>query len=167
MASINTKNIHRSNFLRGKQYGADFVYDEMQLAGEGPKGEKKAKALAGQDRMRGAMLIFPPTRALLSQFFLPKPGEGPSKEERETGHYDVLFVGELKDGRVLRASVKGDKDPGYGSTSKMIAESALCLSRDVGREETPGGVWTPGAAMGAKLIRRLEANAGLKFALEN
>jgi short subunit dehydrogenase-like uncharacterized protein len=167
MASINTKNVHRTNVLRGTMYGSDFVYDEMQFAGDGPNGEKKAKALAGEERMRGAMLLFPPTRALLRQFFLPKPGEGPSKEERESGHYDVLFVGEMKDGRTLRVSVKGDKDPGYGSTSKMIGESALCLARDVGREETPGGVWTPGAAMGEKLIARLEANAGLKFTLEN
>jgi short subunit dehydrogenase-like uncharacterized protein len=63
--------------------------------------------------------------------------------------------------------VKGDKDPGYGSTSKMIAESALSLANDVSHEETAGGVWTPGAAMGAKLIARLQANAGLRFSLEN
>ncbi len=167
MATINTKNVHRTNFLLGRAYGEGFAYDEMMLTGDGPKGEKRAKAAERAGKVQSVLMGFGPTRALLRQFALPKPGQGPSKEERETGLYDVLFVGEGADGRTLRASVKGDKDPGYGSTSKMIAESALCLARDVGRDETAGGVWTPGAALGAKLIARLEANAGLRFALEN
>jgi len=167
MAMINTKNVHRTNHLLGKAFGADFLYDEMLLTGDGPKGEKRAKTAAGASRMQNALLGFGPTRALLRTFALPKPGQGPTKEERETGFYDVLFTGEAKDGRTLRVGVKGDKDPGYGSTSKMIAESALCLARDVGRDQTAGGVWTPGAALGDKLIARLEANAGLRFALEN
>jgi short subunit dehydrogenase-like uncharacterized protein len=59
--------------------------------------------------------------------------------------------------------VKGDKDPGYGSTSKMIVESALCLLRDVRGE---GGIWTAGALMPAPLLTRLKAHAGLSFAIE-
>jgi short subunit dehydrogenase-like uncharacterized protein len=167
MASINTKNVHRTNFLRRQAYGADFVYDEMVLTGDGKKGEQRAKTAAFGASVFETLLGFAPTRALIRQVALPKPGQGPTKEQRETGYYDVLFVGELKDGRVLRASVKGDEDPGYASTSKMIAESAMCLLRDVGRDETGGGVWTPGAALGERLIARLEANAGLRFALEN
>ena len=58
---------------------------------------------------------------------LPKPGEGPTRETREAGSFDVLFIGLACDGRQVRVSVKGDRDPGYGSTSKMIAETALCL----------------------------------------
>ena len=167
MATINTKNVHRSNFLLGKAWGADFVYDEMMLTGDGAGGEKRAKAAKRNGDIQNALLNFAPTRALLRKFALPKPGEGPSKEERETGFYEVGFHGETADGRTLRASVKGNKDPGYGSTSKMISESALCLARDVGRDETAGGVWTPGAALGRKLIARLEAHAGMKFLLEN
>ena len=167
MASINTKNVHRTNFLLGHAFGADFIYDEMMLTGEGPRGEKRAKAAASFGRTQTMLLGFAPTRALLRQFALPKPGQGPSKEDRETGSYDVLFIGETKDGRRLRASVKGERDPGYGSTSKMIGESALCLAQEVGRDRVPGGVWTPGAALGATLIARLEANAGLRFMLEN
>jgi short subunit dehydrogenase-like uncharacterized protein len=167
MASINTKNVHRTNFLLGQAYGADFVYDEMVLTGDGKKGQQRAKAAAFGSSASNVLLGFAPTRALIRQFALPKPGQGPTKEQREAGFYDVLFVGEMKDGRVLRASVKGDKDPGYASTSKMIAESAMCLVRDVGRDVTPGGVWTPGAALGDKLIERLETNAGLRFSLEN
>jgi short subunit dehydrogenase-like uncharacterized protein len=91
----------------------------------------------------------------------PKPGEGPSKEERESGHYDLLFVGLAPDGRQVRIAVKGDRDPGYGSTSKMISECAVCLLRDAA--DVPGGIWTPGAAMGDRLIKRLADNAGLTF----
>jgi len=167
MAMINTKNVHRSNHLLGRRWGADFVYDEMMLTGDGEGGQKRAKAAKRQGDIQNMMLNFPPTRALLRRFALPKPGEGPSKEERETGFYEAAFHGETADGRVLRAVVKGDKDPGYGSTSKMISESALCLARDVSRDEAAGGVWTPGAALGAKLIARLETHAGMKFSLEN
>ncbi len=165
MAAINTKNVHRSNALRGWAYGRDFIYDEMQLMGDGPKGEQRARAALKQSRTQMAMLSFGPTRALLRSFFLPKPGQGPSKRERETGMYDVLYIGETADGRSLRASVKGDMDPGYGSTSKMLSEAALCLV-NTPKTDTPGGVWTPAAAMGDALVARLQARAGLTFGVE-
>ena len=95
---------------------------------------------------------------------MPKPGEGPSREEREAGHYDLLFVAIAPDGRQVRASVKGDRDPGYGSTSKMISECAICLLRDT--PDVKAGIWTPGAAMGDRLIKRLTGHAGLTFAVE-
>ncbi len=167
MAPINTKNVHRSNALTQYAYGRDFTYDEMQTMGAGPAGERRARAAMNQSRLQMGLLMFAPTRALLRRFALPKPGQGPSKHERETGLYEVLFAGETKDGRKLRAVVSGDKDPGYGSTSKMISEAALCLTRDVTRDQTGGGVWTPAAAMGSALIARLQLNAGLRFGLEN
>jgi short subunit dehydrogenase-like uncharacterized protein len=150
MASINTKNIHRSNMLMGHLYGEGFVYDEMLVTGSGDRGEAVAKAVAEDNSMANDPR---------------KPGEGPSKEERETGFYDVLMVGEHSDGRSVRISVKGDKDPGYGSTSKMIAESAVCLVKNP--DLASGGIWTPAPAMGEKLIERLEAHAGLTFAVES
>ena len=94
----------------------------------------------------------------------PKPGEGPSKEERENGLYDLLFVGLAPDGRQVRVAVSGDRDPGYGSTSKMISECAICLLRDT--PDVPAGIWTPGAAMGNRLIKRLVDHAGLTFEVE-
>lgn len=151
MAAINTKNIHRSNALMGHAYGEGFVYDEMVMTGPGEQGEHMAKAVAADDSMAKNP---------------PKPGEGPSKEERETGFYDAMFVGTTEDGGMMIAGVTGDKDPGYGSTSKMIAESALCLALDVDRAETSGGVYTPAPAMGRSLIARLTKNAGLTFTLE-
>ncbi len=116
MAAINTRNVHRSNFLLGHAYGADFVYDEMMVTGAGEKGEALANAVAA-DKSLGADDG-------------PKPGEGPSREERESGFYDVLFIGADAAGNSLRVGVKGDRDPGYGSTSKMITEAAVCLLQD-------------------------------------
>jgi len=150
MATINTKNIHRSNFLLGHAYGEDFVYDEMMLTGPGEKGEATANAVAADKSMANDPR---------------KPGEGPSKEERENGYYDVLFAGSNDKGDSLRVSVKGDKDPGYGSTSKMIAESAVCLVKNP--DAASGGIWTPASAMGSLLIERLRDNAGLTFQFED
>jgi short subunit dehydrogenase-like uncharacterized protein len=169
MAAINTKNVHRTNALSNYRYGRDFTYDEMQAMGPGDAGEKRAKAALNQSRLQMGLLSFAPTRALLRRFALPKPGQGPSQAERESGFYDVLYVGDMGegagDGRTLRAFVTGDKDPGYGSTSKMIAEAALCL-KDTPRAATPGGIWTPAAAMGETLIARLQEKAGLRFGVE-
>jgi short subunit dehydrogenase-like uncharacterized protein len=151
MANINTRNVHRSNMLMGFPYGRDFVYDEMQITGPGEEGEALAKRiLAANNKMATSAG--------------PKPGEGPSKEERENGYYDLLFVAVAPDGRQVRASVKGDRDPGYGSTSKMIAECAICLLRDT--PELKAGIWTPGAAMGDRLIKRLVDHAGISFEVE-
>lgn len=150
MAAINTRNVHRSNFLLQHAYGTDFVYDEMLVTGPGEKGEAMANAVAG-DKSMGSDKG-------------PKPGEGPSREEREAGFYDVLFLGDDGQGNTLRVGVKGDRDPGYGSTSKMIAEAAVCLLQEA--TSTPGGIWTTAPAMGEPLVARLQANAGLTFAVE-
>jgi short subunit dehydrogenase-like uncharacterized protein len=138
MATINTKNVHRSNALAGYRYGRDFSYDEMQMF-TGQKGRARAKAAMGQSNMQRTLLNFAPTRALLRSFALPKPGQGPSKEERETGMFEVLYVGDTKDGRSLRAVVTGDKDPGYGSTSKMITERSRSTTRHARRRQVVSG----------------------------
>jgi short subunit dehydrogenase-like uncharacterized protein len=167
MAPINTKNVPRTTALLGHAWGTDFVYDERMLTGDGAMDKRRANALVRTARIQNALLGFAPARAVLRRFVLPKPGQGPGVHERQTGHYEVLFIGETANGRTLRASVTGDRDPGYGSTSKMVAESALCLVNDVDRSKTAGGVWTAGAAMGMALVRRLEAHAGLSFSMEN
>ncbi|MEZ5995289.1 MAG: saccharopine dehydrogenase NADP-binding domain-containing protein [Hyphomonadaceae bacterium] len=164
MAPINTKNVHRTNALSAYAYGRDFTYSEMMVTGPGRGGQKRARAADNQAKLQRTLLGFAPIRALLRQFALPKPGQGPSRQERETGLYEVLYVGRTADGQTLRASVSGDRDPGYGSTSKMISEAALCLN-SVSRQATPGGVWTPAAAMGDALIARLQEKAGLTFKL--
>ena len=144
MAVINSKNVHRSNLLMGHAYGQDFVYDEMVMSSpeSGGPGFTDMASLPGG---------------------VPKPGDGPTKAEREAGFYDILFVGIAADGRQVRVSVKGDMDPGYGSTSKMLAEAAICLVR---APDVAGGVWTPGAALQGRLVDRLQAHAGLSFVVE-
>jgi short subunit dehydrogenase-like uncharacterized protein len=145
MAPINTKNVHRSNFLLGQPWG-DLVYDEMVVTGLGDLGKAAAEALARLNPFAGDKA--------------PKPGEGPSEAERDAGHFDILFAGLMPDGTRIDAVVTGDTDPGYGCTSKMLAESALCLLHDVAGA---GGIWTPGALMGVPLRDRLRAHAGMTF----
>ncbi|WP_334368982.1 saccharopine dehydrogenase family protein [Bradyrhizobium sp. AZCC 1578] len=151
MSPINTRNIHRSNALMGHPYGTGFVYDEMIVAGAGKQGEVTAARIVEENRSFGDESS-------------PKPGEGPSRAEREAGSYDILFIGRSKDHGRISVAVRGDKDPGYGSTSKMITECALCLLQDA--SDVAAGIWTPGAAMGEKLISRLVRNAGLTFKVE-
>ncbi len=145
MAPINTKNVHRTNFLLGQSWG-DLVYDEMVVTGLGDLGKAAAEAMAKLNPFAGDKG--------------PKPGEGPSRAERDAGHFDILFAGLMPDGSRLDTVVTGDSDPGYGCTSRMLAESALCLIRDVQGE---GGIWTPGALMGTSLRDRLVAHAGMTF----
>lgn len=140
LGPTNAKSVHRSNFLLGHAYGTEFVYDELLLA------DLVKMPTAGPN---GA----PPPN-------LPKPGEGPSREMRENGSFEVLFVGIAADGRQVRTSVKGSKDPGYGSTSMMLAESALCLLE---ADDVRPGIWVPGAALQQRLIDRLEHHAGMRF----
>jgi short subunit dehydrogenase-like uncharacterized protein len=149
MATINTKNVHRTNFLLGHPYGADFKYDEMMLTSAGEIGEKAAHAV-------GEMLKNPfGTKP-------PKPGDGPTPEERENGFYDVLFIGEWPDGKTIRYGVKGRYDPGYGSTSRMIAETGIALLSC----KADGAISTPGALLGEELVKRLQDHAEITFAVE-
>lgn len=149
MAPINTKNIHRSNFLMAHRYGEDFRYDEMLLTGDGDQGKATAEFVAKDDSVAKSDL---------------QPGEGPSKEERDNGNYDAIFAGQACTGDLMISSVQGDRDPGYGSTSKMLAEAAMCLLHNP--ELASGGLWTPAAALGDALIERLQAHAGLTFQIE-
>lgn len=149
MAPINTKNIHRSNALMDHKYGESFMYNEMWISGPGDEGKAIADMIAGTNPIAGDDA--------------PKPGEGPSREKRENGNYDILFCADV-DEEIIKASVTGDMDPGYGSTSKMITESAICLIKDV--PDLEGGIYTPASSLGTKLIRRLETNAGLTFMVE-
>ncbi|MFZ2630811.1 MAG: saccharopine dehydrogenase NADP-binding domain-containing protein [Desulfosalsimonadaceae bacterium] len=163
MAAINTRVVHRSNALMGHAWGKDFTYDEAMMMGDGLMGRVRAASFAAA---LGAFLVggyFGPTRFVMKKTLLPKPGEGPSAKQRETGFYKLLLVGKDAEGHQLRVMVTGDRDPGYGSTSKMLGETAVCLLKDIEKKELNGGFWTPATAMGQKLIDRLTAHAGLTF----
>ena len=151
MAVINTKTVHRTNFLLGHSYGEDFQYDEMVLTGPGEEGEKTAKFMQSNPGFGD-----PSAK-------LPAPGEGPTKEERENGFYDAMFVGETASGDTIQYGVKGKYDPGYGSTSRMISETAIALLSS----DAPGGIGTPGAMLGEALVDRLQEHAEISFAVES
>ena len=166
MAGINTKVVRRSHALMNFEYGMTFKYDEAILNGKGPKGRLKG---VGQMAFLGVLLLGGPNTIpgkIISKF-MPKPGEGPSQSERENGFFKIILHGKFEGGSFLRAQVTGDRDPGYGSTSKMLGESAVCLAKD--RKDLPPnyGIITPSIAMGSKLLSRLQENAGLSFTMLN
>ena len=167
MATINTRIVRRSNALIG--YGDGFRYRETMTLPKGPKGFALASMVTAGVGIFAVSAALAPTRALLGKFVLPKPGEGPSKEARDRGHFTLRFVSEgtTQDGRALRAhaTVKGTSDPGYGETAKMLGESALCLAEDDALLEPRYGVLTPASAMGMRLVDRLR-RAGMTFSVE-
>lgn len=163
MASINTRIVHRSNQLSDYEYGRDFKYDEAMWMKDGIKGQMTSYALSAGLMGFAASMMFKPSRELLSKHVLPKSGSGPSKSEQDNGYFDIRFFGETAKNEHISTKVTGDKDPGYGSTSRMLAQSALCLAQDISKESVEGGFWTPASAMGEHLIKRLEEHSGLSF----
>ena len=163
MASINTRIVHRSNQLLGYEYGRDFKYDEAMWMKDGIKGKLSSYAMSAALLGFATAMIIKPSRELLSKHVLPKSGSGPSSEDQENGYFDIRLFGQTAKKDSIATKVTGDKDPGYGSTSRMLSQAALCLAQDISKEEVGGGFWTPASAMGDKLLTRLEEHAGLSF----
>lgn len=163
MAAINTRVLHRSNALLDRAYGEDFKYDESMMMGAGIKGRGRATALAAAMGGFLGLSAVGPTRSALEKFVLPKPGEGPSPKEQENGFWDYRMYGKTPNGNEMIVKITGDRDPGYGSTAKMLGEAAVCLAKDIAKKDKAGGFWTPATAMGDKLIDRLIAHAGCTF----
>jgi len=166
MAAINTRVVHRSNALSGSAYGDHFLYEEAVVTGKGGRGKRIARATSWGMGGFVVGLAVPPVRWALEKFVLPKPGEGPSEKAQLNGEFDLVFMGTTNAGELLQCRVTGDRDPGYGSTAKMLAQAAACLAQDI-PDDTPGGFWTPAALMGDALIARLREHAGLTFELES
>ena len=166
MGPMNTKIVRRSNALMSYPYGKDFRYEEAMLVGGGPTGWVKAKSKALSFAGLIAAAALPPTRWLLKRYVLPKPGEGPSQEIRETSDWEVILIGRPVDGQIMRVRLTGEGDPGTESTSRMVTESAICLVEDADQIAVGGGSWTPASALGDLLFRRLTAHAGLDFEID-
>ena len=162
MAGVNTKVVRRSNELLAHQYGTDFQYSEGTLTRRGAGGFLGATGLGVGSGAVAALVSLGPTRSLL-QKVLPKPGEGPTEDAINSGYFHIEMLGKHPSdpSKNMRVEVKGDKDPGYGSTAKMIAESALALAQD--ELTVGGGFWTPASALGDSLLRRLPQSAGVTF----
>jgi short subunit dehydrogenase-like uncharacterized protein len=165
MAGVNTKVVRRSHALAGYPYGKDFRYDESVMTGRGFGGWLKGTLMV---LSLGALVFFAsytPTRNFLQRFVLAKPGEGPDRELQQSGFFNLLQIGVLPGGTLVHGKITGDQDPGYGSTSKMLSECAVCLAKD--DLDAGGGVWTPAAVMARPLLLRLRENAGLEFELKD
>lgn len=167
MAAINERVVHRSNALSGNAYGKQFMYDEGMLTGAGLKGRLSALAVvAGLGSfMVGAAIK--PIRGVMERFLLPKPGEGPSPEAQLAGRFDIRFVGHTDAGQTVRVKVTGDRDPGYGSTGKMLGQAVISLAmdhvKDGAKTGRDGGFWTPATMFDERYIERLTRYAGLRF----
>ena len=165
MGPMNSKVVRRSNAIMGFPYGHDFRYQETALTRGGIGGWLAAMRSALFGRLFLIAMSIPATRRLLQRRVLPKSGEGPSKEVRESGSYELVQVGEMSDGTILKARISGQGDPGVRSTTLMLTEAALCLSEDSDKLLVGGGFWTPAAAMGTLLRDRITSHAGLTFEL--
>ena len=162
MAAINTRVVRRTNAVSGHPYGRDFRYHERMALPAGALGLPAALAVAGGTAIAQAAIRVPALRRVASRR-LPKPGQGPTPEQRARGHFVVHLLATCDDGSELRGRVADRRDPGYGSTAVMLSESALCLARDA--LTTPGGVLTPASALDGALLARLRA-AGMTWEVE-
>jgi short subunit dehydrogenase-like uncharacterized protein len=160
MGVVNERVVRRSNALLGYPYGRDFSYNERMRFPSGARGLMMATAVSAGIATLTAALVFPPTRGIVDRL-APSSGEGPSQEARESGFFRLRL-----EGSSMAVRVEGDQDPGYGSTSKMLAESALCLALDEPRGPVlRGGLLTPASSMGVALLERLQ-RAGILFEVE-
>lgn len=162
MAPINTRVVRRTNAVLGYPYGRDFRYDEFLVTGAGAKGMLAAASTSVGIFAGVAALALPPTAAIAKRF-LPKPGEGPTPQQRAAGYFLYELLGTRDNGNV-RVRVSANRDPGYGATSLMLAEAALCLAQDAERLPVQGGSWTPASALGSALVERLNA-VGVTFSV--
>ena len=162
MAGINTKIVRRSNALLNYKYGNSFLYSEAVLVGNGILGK-----IIGYLSLIPILMVIQKKGSVIKKIvdlFVPKAGEGPSKKQRENGFFSLKFFFGNNRQRYL-AKVTGDMDPGYGSTSKMLAECAICLALDDTLNENYG-VITPSVAFEENILERLENNAGLEFSMK-
>ena len=169
MAAVNERVVHRSNALNGNAYGPNFSYNEAVLTGESIKGRVKAIGLVSGLGVFMLGAVNKPISQVMERYLLPKPGEGPTPEQQLAGHFDLRFIGKTDNGQHVKVKVTGDRDPGYGSTGKMLGQAVLSLAIDhvkdgkkVGRN---GGFWTPATIFDDRFIKRLSSHAGLTFQL--
>ena len=161
MGAINTRVVHRSNALQDTRYGQEFTYDEAVMTGRGVKGRLAAYGITAAMTAFFIGSAVKPTRWAIEKL-VPQLGEGPSPDAQQAGFFDLRFVGKTADGRTIITQVKGDRDPGYGATSRMLGEAATCLAFDIAKNHD-GGFWTPASLMGQSLLDRLRSRAGLSF----
>ncbi len=158
MAMINERVVRRSNALLGYPWGSEFECTEVMPMGDGISGLLQAGAISAGLGLATAGLSFGPTRQGLRQFVFPDPGEGPSREMIEEGYFTVRVLGRGTADRgsfVVESEISADRDPGYGATSRMLSEAAMCLLREETDSPLTGGILTPASGIGKPLADRL------------
>lgn len=165
MGPMNSKVVRRTNAIMDYPYGCDFRYEETGLTRGGIGGWWAAMRDTLFGRLFLIAMSISSTRQMLERRILPKSGEGPSKEVREAGSYEIVQVGEMPCGTILKARITGQGDPGVRSTTLMLTEAAICLREDEERIRVSGGFWTPASALGSRLRDRITKHAGLSFEL--
>lgn len=163
MGPMNSKVVRRSNAIMGYPYGRDFGYEETGFTRAGIGGWFTAWRDTAFSRLFLKAMANPTARVWLQQKVLPRSGEGPGKEVRETGSYEIVLVGKTRNGDTIKVRITGQGDPGVRSTTLMLTEAALCLAEDFDRIPVGGGFWTPASAMGPILRERVTEHAGLAF----
>jgi short subunit dehydrogenase-like uncharacterized protein len=161
MAPINAPTVRRSNALLAHRYGKELRYREQMSLFPGARGAAAAAVVTAGFGAFVAALQIPLVRRLIASR-LAASGSGPSAEERAAGYFVVRFIAEAQGAPslTLHGRCEDRRDPGYGSTAVMLAESAMCLAKD--GLEPAGGVLTPASAMGMALLARLRA-AGMRW----
>lgn len=160
MAPVNERVVRRSNALFGYPWGQGFRCTEVMTTGRGVGGAARATMIAGGLGLFSASMSVSPLRSGLQRFVFPDPGEGPTSEETEQGHFlvRVLGRGTGEDGSfTIEGAIGADWGPGYGATARMLGESAMCLLRDDVDSPFEGGVLTPASAIGMPLVERLRS----------
>jgi len=171
MASANAPVVRKSNALLGR---TNCTYREVQAVDSWWKGVQATLSLY----TFGVLLTLPPTRWFLTNYVLPKPGEGPTVQDQETGYFEsqVYAVGSSSSSSsssssppppITVATVAYDRgDPGYKATALMSMETALCLALRPKKDGGGGGVLTPATGLGQDLVERLQ-RAGLRIVVES
>ncbi len=157
MAATNSRVVRRTHALlaaEGRGGCAAARYTEVMSTGRGPRAAITAGLVSAAMTVAVPVLAVGPVRRFLAERFLPKPGEGPDEQTRRRGFFVSRFVATGSHGPV-RATMRGEGDPGYDATARMLGESAMSLAFDA--LDAPGGVRTPASTMAEPLLNRLRA----------
>jgi len=158
MAVVNERVIRRSNALLEYPWGREFRCTEVIPTGPGIGGAAAAGGITvglgvGRAAMSSGLL-----RRGLQRFVFPESGTGPSESEMEAGRFLITIIGRgtATDGPfTVMSKIGASRDPGYGATSQMLGEAAMCLLRGTTESPLDGGVLTPASGIGDPLADRL------------
>jgi len=152
--------VRRSNALIG--YSKDFQYGDALLQQDSYMGQLKQM---GTFALTAGYVTVPS----VFQYFVPKPGEGPSRENMENGFLTLHGFGTMvnkQDGkeRKLSSKFQFNKDTGYLYTAVLLIETGMLLVKKYG--SLSGGCQTPASALGNELTQRILQEMDTSFEIK-